>query len=218
MPRRKQPQEALPPRIRAIIERRKELGLTQEELARMAGFSFSLMAKIERGATDPRSLSALYLTNLARVLGLPLSVLLDEGLPEGLEERRPVALPLYPSLQAALSGESARQAYLAPEDLPKGALVDKLAFLELPGPWLFSLTLPFPLTKPVRLLAELRPLVAREGVYVGRLEGHPALFTHEDLERKNFALYPLLQGLPTLWTEGREPEILGLVRGWWVQG
>ncbi|WP_236622591.1 hypothetical protein [Thermus tengchongensis] len=59
----------------------------------MAGFSFSLMAKIERGATDPRSLSALYLTNLARVLGLPLSVLLDEGLPEDIEERRPVALP-----------------------------------------------------------------------------------------------------------------------------
>ena len=65
----------LPRHVLRIGERRRELGLTQEELARMAGFSTSLMAKIERGAVDPKTLSAQYLVGLARALGLTLTAL-----------------------------------------------------------------------------------------------------------------------------------------------
>ncbi|WP_370687317.1 helix-turn-helix domain-containing protein [Thermus sp. NEB1569] len=217
MPGRRQTEAPLPPRILAIIERRKELGLTQEELARRAGFSVSLMAKIERGAVDPRSLSALNLISLARVLGLPLSVLLDEDL-GALDEHKPLAVRITSSLEEALSeSKGSYVAYLSPGDIPKGALAEKLVFIEVPGRWLFSLSLPFPVNRPARLLVEMRPLLSQRGTYVGRYEGFPALFTQEDVERGSFPLYPLSRDMPTLWVEGDKPEILGLVRGIWMR-
>lgn len=216
MPGRRRSDQPLPPRILAIIERRKELGLTQEELARRAGFSVSLMAKIERGAVDPRSLSTANLTGLARVLGLPLSVLLDERL-EGLEEVKPLSVPVYTNLDSAFAGGNPdRMGTLAPEDLPKGALWERLVFVELPCRVVVSPSLPFSPYRPSRLLVEMRPLLSPKGVYAGRYQGHPALFTQEDVERGTFPLYPLVRDLPTLWVEGEKPEILGLVRGIWT--
>ncbi|WP_114313613.1 helix-turn-helix domain-containing protein [Thermus caldifontis] len=213
---RRQTDQPLPPRILAIIERRKELGLTQEELARRAGFSVSLMAKIERGAVDPRSLSTANLVGLAKVLGLPLSVLLDERL-EGLDEVKPLPIPIYTSADAAFAGKgTGRMGVLGHEDLPKGALWERLVFLELPSRLLVSPSLPFAPTKPSRLLVEMRPLLSPKGVYAGRYQGHPALFTQEDVERGSFPLYPLARDLPTLWVEGDKPEVLGLVRAMWT--
>lgn len=211
MPRVKVPKTALPPRIQRIITRRQELGLTQEELARMAGFSTSLMAKIERGAADPRVLSAERLVGLARALGMPLSVLLDEETQE--EGPAPIPIPTYASLHEALEGTPSQQAFLTAEELPRGAHLDRLGFLQLPGPWLFSPTLPFPIHRPLRLLVELRPLLSPEGVYLGRVQDQAALFTEADLRKEVFPLYPLAENLPTLWVRER-PEVLGLVRGW----
>jgi len=94
MPRPRTPRNPLPPRVARLVERRKQLGLTQEGLARLAGFSTSLMAKIERGAVDLRSLSAQHVVGLAKALGLPLNALLDEDL-EGGDLARPLLLPVY---------------------------------------------------------------------------------------------------------------------------
>ncbi|MDM7324917.1 MAG: helix-turn-helix domain-containing protein [Thermus sp.] len=217
MSRGKQTSQPLPPRILAIINRRRELGLTQEELARRAGFSVSLMAKIERGAVDPRSLSTINLTNLARVLGLSLSALLDEDL-QALEEHKPLRLPLYSSPEALFQGDAQarRWGFLAPEDVPRGALWEKLAFLDLPSPILVSPFLPFATNRPGRLLLEMRPLISPRGIYVGRYSGQPAIFSQEDMEKGRFPLYPLTPDLPTLWVDGEKPELLGLVRGVWT--
>lgn len=216
MPGRRRTNQPLPPRILAIIERRKELGLTQEELAKRAGFSVSLMAKIERGAVDPRSLSTANLVGLAKVLGLPLSVLLDERL-EGLDEVKPLPIPVYANPDSAFAGQRPDQmGTLAPEDLPRGALWERLIFLELPCGVLVSPSLPFSPYGPSRLLVEMRPLLSPKGVYVGRYQGHPALFTQQDVERGSFPLYPLVRDLPTLWVEGEKPEVLGLVRAIWT--
>lgn len=129
----------LPRHVLRIGERRRELGLTQEELARMAGFSTSLMAKIERGAVDPKTLSAQYLVGLARALGLTLSEVMGEEVPGDDLGFVPFTLPVYTSPEELEEGKPASRAFLAPAELPRGAVVERLAFLEVPGggspPW-----------------------------------------------------------------------------------
>ncbi len=139
----------LPRHILRISERRRELGLTQEELARMAGFSTSLMAKIERGAVDPKTLSAQYLVGLARALGLTLSEVMGEEVPGDDLGSVPFTLPVYASPEELEEGKPASRAFLAPAELPRGAVVERLALLELPGKWLATLDLPFPTARKV---------------------------------------------------------------------
>jgi len=139
----------LPRHVLRIGERRRELGLTQEELARMAGFSTSLMAKIERGAVDPKTLSAQYLVGLARALGLTLSEVMGEEVPGDDLGFVPFTLPVYTSPEELEEGKLASRAFLAPAELPRGAVVERLAFLEVPGRWLATLDLPFPTARRV---------------------------------------------------------------------
>ena len=206
----------LPRHVLRIGERRRELGLTQEELARMAGFSTSLMAKIERGAVDPKTLSAQYLVGLARALGLTLSEVMGEEVPGDDLGFVPFTLPVYTSPEELEEGKLASRAFLAPAELPRGAVVERLAFLEVPGRWLATLDLPFPTARRVWVLTELRPLLQPQAVYLGKAQGYAAFFPHEALERDPLALYPLHPELPTLWLEEESPEVLGLVRGWRV--
>lgn len=205
----------LPRHILRISERRRELGLTQEELARMAGFSTSLMAKIERGAVDPKTLSAQYLVGLARALGLTLSEVMGEEVPGDDLGSVPFTLPVYASPEELEEGKPASRAFLAPAELPRGAVVERLASWSSQGsgspPW----TSPFlPLGRSV--LTELRPLLQPHSVYLGKAQGYAAFFPHEALERDPLALYPLHPELPTLWLKEERPEVLGLVRGWRV--
>ena len=204
----------LPPHIRRISERRRELGLTQEDVARIAGFSTSLMAKIERGAVDPRTLSVQYLLGLARALGLPLSEVLGQEVAGDDLGPALFRIPVYTSWEEAAASRPAPSAYLTPEELPRGADVERLAYLSLPGKWLVSLDLPFPLSGKVWVLAELRPLFQAGAIYLGRVGQHTAFFTDASLHRPRLALYPLDPGLPVLWLEEERPEVLGLVRGW----
>ena len=206
----------LPRHVLRIGERRRELGLTPEELARMAGFSTSLMAKIERGAVDPKTLSAQYLVGLARALGLTLSEVMGEEVPGDDLGFVPFTLPVYTSPEELEEGKLASRAFLAPAELPRGAVVERLAFLEVPGRWLATLDLPFPTARRVWVLTELRPLLQPQAVYLGKAQGYAAFFPHEALERDPLALYPLHPELPTLWLEEERPEVLGLVRGWRV--
>jgi transcriptional regulator with XRE-family HTH domain len=206
----------LPRHILRISERRRELGLTQEELARMAGFSTSLMAKIERGAVDPRTLSVQYLVGLARALGLPLSALLDQEVSGDDLAPAPFRIPVYTSWEEVAASSPAAHAYLTPEELPRGADVERLAYLSLPGKWLVSLDLPFPLSGKVWVLTELRPLFQSGAVYLGRVGEHTAFFTDASLHKSHLALYPLDPSLPVVWPEEERPEVLGLVRGWKV--
>ncbi len=209
-------QRPLPRHILRIAERRRELGLTQEELARMAGFSTSLMAKIERGAVDPKTLSAQYLVGLAKALGLTLSQVMGEEIPGDDLGSVPILVPVYTTPEE-MRGEKPRlQAFLAPTELPRGAVVERLAFLEVPGRWLAALDLPFPTARRVWVLTELRPLLQPHAVYLGKAQGHAAFFPHEALEKDPLALYPLHPDLPTLWLREERPEVLGLVRGWRV--
>jgi transcriptional regulator with XRE-family HTH domain len=162
MPRPRTPRNPLPPRVARLVERRKQLGLTQEGLARLAGFSTSLMAKIERGAVDLRTLSAQHVVGLAKALGLPLNALLDEDLPGG-DLARPLLLPVYRAPEDLLREDVERFA-ITPEQVPPGAEVGRLAYLTLPGRWFTTLDVPFPLTRRVHVMAELRPLVRPGGV------------------------------------------------------
>jgi transcriptional regulator with XRE-family HTH domain len=206
------PRNPLPPRVARLVERRKALGLTQEGLARLAGFSTSLMAKIERGAVDLRSLSAQHVVGLAKALGLPLNALLDEDLPGG-ELAKPLLLPVYRAPED-LAREDVERFAITPEQVPPGAEVSRLAYLTLPGRWFTTLDVPFPLTRRVHVMTELRPLVRPGGVYVVRHGEGMGFATDEALRGGRLALYPLDPSLPTLWLEGERPEVVGLVRAW----
>jgi transcriptional regulator with XRE-family HTH domain len=60
-----------------IRDRRKELNLSQEAVARQAGVSLNLINKIERGAiTDPHYST---LASVANGLGMSISELLEES-------------------------------------------------------------------------------------------------------------------------------------------
>jgi y4mF family transcriptional regulator len=56
---------------KTIMNRRKELGITQPDLAELAGVSINTIYKLERGSGNP-SLSVLY--KLSGVLGLKLTL------------------------------------------------------------------------------------------------------------------------------------------------
>jgi DNA-binding XRE family transcriptional regulator len=206
------PRNPLPPRVARLVERRKALGLTQEGLARLAGFSTSLMAKIERGAVDLRSLSAQHVVGLAKALGLPLNALLDEDLPGGEAGQAPPP-PRLPGPRGPGPGERGALRHHPRAGAP-GAEVSRLAYLTLPGRWFTTLDVPFPLTRRVHVMAELRPLVRPGGVYVVRHGEGMGFATDEALRGSRLALYPLDPSLPTLWLEGERPEVVGLVRAW----
>lgn len=201
----------LPPRILRIIQRRRELGLTQEQLARMAGFSLSLMTKIERGAADPRHLAAERLLNLSRVLNLPFLHLVEDELPEEEAETPPLKVPLYPSLKEAQEKKTNVFVPLASPMIPLGATPDHLAFFPFPGPWLVGVGVPF-LKQTGYLLVDLRPLYHPQGVMVVRFGEHAALVTAEDLTAPKGYLLSFSKGLPPLWPGDYNPELVGLVR------
>lgn len=65
-----------------VRELRVKAKLSQEKLADLTNFHFSYIGQIERGEKEPSLKSLL---KIARVLGVNLSVLLDDDIPEGLE-------------------------------------------------------------------------------------------------------------------------------------
>jgi hypothetical protein len=161
---------------------------------------------------DLRSLSAQHVVGLAKALGLPLNALLDEDLPGG-ELAKPLLLPVYRAPED-LARENVERFAITPEQVPPGAEVGRLAYLTLPGRWFTTLDVPFPLTRRVHVMAELRPLVRPGGVYVVRHGEGMGFATDEALRGSRLALYPLDPSLPTLWLEGERPEVVGLVRAW----
>ncbi len=160
MPRLQTAPRALPPRIRAIIERRKELGLTRRSSARMAGFSFSPAPRSSAGPPTPVPLRP-HLTNLAWVL-LASPSSWTKGSRKASRSAAPCPSPLPFPCKPPSPGKR-------PPGLPgsRGTCPRGPWWTSSPsgasGPWLFSLTLPLPLTKPLRLLAELEAPVPREG-------------------------------------------------------
>lgn len=83
---------------RRIRNRRRRLGLTQEELGERAGLHYSYVGQVERGDKTP-SLRAL--NKLATALGMPLEALLEEG--PSYEAGKPPGRPVE-ELAALLKG------------------------------------------------------------------------------------------------------------------
>lgn len=95
-----------------IKRRRKELGLSQVELAAAAGVNQGYLSEIERGKANPRRRTV---DALAVALNLPQSVLIgggdDHDTPQPLETGE---LPLFGSIPAGPPGESQEQLEMFP--------------------------------------------------------------------------------------------------------
>ena len=70
----------------AVLTRRKQLGLTQEELARMVGTSKQMVSKYELGQRSPKII-------MARAFATALGTTLDELLNVEKTEEEPIELP-----------------------------------------------------------------------------------------------------------------------------
>jgi transcriptional regulator with XRE-family HTH domain len=75
--------EVDPPHVLAmnVLRLRKERGLTQQQLAELAGVAQPRIAEVERGDANPRLIS---LSKIAHALGVSLSALLEDRLNESL--------------------------------------------------------------------------------------------------------------------------------------
>lgn len=95
-----------------IRRRRRELSLTQSQLARTAGVNQGFLSEIERGLARPRQRT---INALAVALDMPEGVLIGGGgehdTPQPLETRE---LPLFGSIPAGPPGESQEQLEMFP--------------------------------------------------------------------------------------------------------
>jgi transcriptional regulator with XRE-family HTH domain len=72
--------------VRALKELRRKAGLTQENLAHLAGISTSLLAKIEIGRGNPTALTIRKIAQgLSKSLGLPVNTVLIQLMAESEE-------------------------------------------------------------------------------------------------------------------------------------
>ncbi len=95
-----------------VRRRRRELGITQEELAESAGVNQGYISQIERGLASPRRRTV---DALAVALNMPQGVLLgggaDHDAPQPLETRE---LPLLGSIPAGVPADSQEQLEMFP--------------------------------------------------------------------------------------------------------
>jgi transcriptional regulator with XRE-family HTH domain len=99
-------------RRRRLAERRRALGLTQEDLAALLGMERSTVVRWERGATQPLPWIR---PRLAQALQVPVSELagLLGVVPASRDGRRPAAAPVPRQLPAAVAGFTGRASELA---------------------------------------------------------------------------------------------------------